>query len=64
MLHSLTNDPIDFKIVSSIDAISLMKCSFFFLGVDRKTQIHPKFTQIHLYLAHLKSNMLFLMFIW
>ena len=29
ILHSLTNNPRDFKIVSSVDAISLMNCSFF-----------------------------------
>ena len=28
ILHSLTNNPMDFKIVSSVDAISLMNCSF------------------------------------
>ena len=28
ILHSLTNNPIDFKMVSSVDAISLMNCSF------------------------------------
>ena len=27
ILHSLTNNPMDFKIVSSVDAISLMNCS-------------------------------------
>ena len=28
ILHSLTNSPMDFKIVPSVDAISLMNCSF------------------------------------
>ena len=28
ILHLLTKNPMDFKIVSSVDAISLMNCSF------------------------------------
>ena len=28
ILNSLTNNPVDFKIVSSVDTISLMNCSF------------------------------------
>ena len=28
ILHSLTNNPMYFKIISSADAISLMNCSF------------------------------------
>ena len=28
ILHSLTNNPMDLKIVSSVDAISLMNCPF------------------------------------